>query len=257
MAVYNLNARHALLYSTIGYLSNEQKSLENARFLLLTSFLYILIGTAIEIVFFTLYNGRYHPFGKIIMSDDDDDSMDLEQVKSSFWSDKFDFLRKWNNIKNADRPKKFCDQTQDTNTFPKYTAVNGELELKVISEFQSLNKKNSDNADNLKDESRLIAQNIVSNLIESLDLGDELPQVTTEQQQPAVNQKNDPEAVELIKDYECIKDKQMKEWHFLTLMVIIILLFGLFTGMAVVFGLGLNVQIGKSIFYSKLKNHSQ
>ena len=190
------------------------------------------------------------------MSDDDDDSMDLEQVKSSFWTDKFNFLRKWNNIKNAvhmtaDRPKKFCDQTQDTNTFPKYTVVNGELELKVISELQSLNKKNSEIEDNLKDESRLIAQNIVSNLIESLDLGDELPQVTTEQQQPAVNQKNDPEAVELINDYECIEDKQMKEWHFLTLMVIIILLFGLFTGMAVVFGLGLNVQIGKSLFYLK------
>ena len=190
------------------------------------------------------------------MSDDDDDSMDLEQVKSSFWSDKFDFLRKWNNIKNAvhmtaDRPKKFCDQTQDINTFPKYTVVNGELELKVISELQSLNKKYSENDDNLKDESRLIAHNIVSNFLESLDLGDELPQVTTEQQQPAVNQKNDPEAVELIKDYECIKDKQMKEWHFLTLMVIIILLFGLFTGMAVVFGLGLNVQIGKSLLYLK------
>ena len=185
---------------------------------------------------------------------DDDDSMDLEQVKSSFWSDKFDFLRKWNNIKNAvhmtaDRPKKFCDQTQDTNTFPKYTVVNGELELKVISELQSLNKNNSEK--DLKDESRLIGQDIVSNLIESLDLGDELPQ-ETEQQQPAVNQKNDPEAVELINDYECIDDKHMKEWHFLTLMVIIILLFGLFTGMAVVFGLGLNVvQIGKSLLYFK------
>ena len=187
--------------------------------------------------------------------DDDDDSMDLEQVKSSFWTDKFNFLRKWNNIKNAvhmtaDRPKKFCDQTQDTNTFPKYTVVNGELELKVISELQSYNKKYSENDDNLKDESRLIAQNIVSNLIESLDLGDELPQ-ETEQQQPAVNQKNDPEAVELINDYECIDDKHMKEWHFLTLMVIIILLFGLFTGMAVVFGLGLNAQIGESLFYLK------
>ena len=188
---------------------------------------------------------------------DDDDSMDLEQVKSSFWTDKFNFLRKWNNIKNAvhmtaDRPKKFCDQTQDTNTFPKYTVVNGELDLKVISELQSFNKKCSENDDNHKDldESRLIAQNIVSNLIESLDLGDELPQ-ETEQQQPAVNQKNDPETVELIKDYECIQDKHMKEWHFLTLMVIIILLFGLFTGMAVFFGLGLNVQTGKSLFYFK------
>ena len=184
------------------------------------------------------------------MSDDDDDSMDMDQVKSSFWTDKFNFLIKWNNIKNAvhmtaDRPKKFCDQTQDINTFSMYSVVNGELELKVISEVQSFNKKYSENDDNLKDldESRLITQNIVSNLIESLDLGDELPQVTTEQQQP-VNQKNDPEAVELINDYECIDDKHMKEWHFLTLMVIIILLFGLFTGMAVVFGLGLNVQIG-------------
>ena len=194
------------------------------------------------------------------MSDDidDDDSMDLEQVKGSFWTDKFNFLRKWNNIKNAvhmtaDRPKKFCNQTQDINTVSKFTVVNGELELKVISELQSFkHKKYSENDDNLKDESRLIAQNIVSNLIESLDLGDELPQVTTKQQQPAVNQKNDPETVELIKDYECIQDKQMKEWHFLTLMVIIILLFGLFTGMAVVFGLGLNVvQIGKSLLYLK------
>ena len=52
-----------------------------------------------------------------------------------------------------------------------------------------------------------------------------------------MNQKNDPEAIELINDNECIEDKQMKEWHFPILMVVMILLFGFFTGIAVFFGL--------------------
>ena len=210
-----------------------------------------------ELVFFTLYNGRFHPFAKIIMPDADE-SIDLGQAKSSFWTDKFNFLRVWNNIKNsvhmtADRPKKFYNQTQDINNFSKNTVVNGErdFKLKVISEHQSLDKIYFEN-DKDMDESRMIAQNIVSNLIESLDLCDEIPHVTTEQPH-SLNHKNDQKVVEnvQINNYECIEDKQMKEWHFPILTVVMILLFGLFTGMAVFFGLGLNVQIGKSLFYLK------
>ena len=208
----------------------------------------MVIGSAMELVFFSLYNGRFHPFGKIIISEDND-GRDLEQSKSSFWTDKFNFLRKWNNIKNAvhmtaDQPKTFCNQTQDINTFSKNTVVNGELstELKVIPEIQSLNNKNSVDDEfivqgvNLDEtnESMMVAKNIIS------DLGEDISQDNTKQQTSV----NDQEPVENV----LIDDKQKKEWHFLSLMVLIILLFGLFTGMAVVFGLGLNVQIGKSLY---------
>ena len=195
-----------------------------------------------EIIFFTLYNRNFHPFGRIIVSDDN--SGDMEQVKSSFWTDKIAYLRKWNNIKNmvhmtADSPRKFynqCEKISKTqndpggkvphNTTEQQLLVNQNIdqvtdeigesddgyELVSISEPHLVEDKDS------KNESEIIAQSIISNCIESSHL--------TEQE-----------------------DEMKKQWIIVTILVAVILLLGLFTGMAIVFGFGLNVQIGKSSFY--------
>ena len=107
----------------------------------------MVIGSVIEIIFFTLYNGCYHPFGRIIESDND--CGNLEEVKSSSWTDKFTFQRIWSKIKNvrnmtADSPRKYCIQSEKNSkspgiaAFSHNTVVNKEIQ-------QSLGNKNSAN----------------------------------------------------------------------------------------------------------------
>ena len=115
-----------------------------------------MIGSVMEMLFFTLYNRSCHPFRKIIIPDDD--GMDSEEVNNSFWTGIFPFLRIWNNIKNAVHmtnewpTKNFCNQSeisksQDIYTISQNIAVNGEpdIQLKGISELQLSGKKYSVN----------------------------------------------------------------------------------------------------------------
>ena len=85
-------------------------------------------------------------------------------------------------------------------------------ELVLISEPHFVEDKDSTN------ESEIIAQSTISNCKESLHLNEQ-------------------------------EDEMKKQWIIVTILVAVILLLGLFTGMAIVFGFGLNVQIGKSSFY--------
>ena len=221
-----------------------------------------------EMLFFTLYNRSCHPFRKIIISDD---IMDSEEVNKSFWTDNIPFLRIWNNIKNAvhmptewlrmwnniknsvhmttELPKMFCNQSeisksQEIYTFSQNVAVNGEpdIQLKGISELQLSGNKNSTNDGTF---SELI--------INSVD-----QDKTNESMTIAQNVSTFKETAKIVKgdDNDCTGNKQMKEWHLLTSMVFITLLLGMFTGIAIIFGLGLNTQIGKSSFYLKKKHYS-
>ena len=64
-----MQERHDFLYETIGYLPEEQKSLDSVYFILHFSFGYMLIGSIFEAVFFWLYNEKFHPFQKILLPD--------------------------------------------------------------------------------------------------------------------------------------------------------------------------------------------
>ena len=54
---------------TIGYLDKEQDSYETVNLLLGLSFSYIMIGSILEMLFFFLYNRKYHPFKNILVPD--------------------------------------------------------------------------------------------------------------------------------------------------------------------------------------------
>ena len=58
--------RHDILLQTIGCLKEEQDALEKGYFLLLGSFILVVIGSLLEAWFFWLYNGSWHPFNKIL-----------------------------------------------------------------------------------------------------------------------------------------------------------------------------------------------
>lgn len=61
-----MKERHDLLWNTIGYLDEEQVALNTGYYLLIFSTSWIIFAGIAEIVFFSLYNGKFHPFAKIL-----------------------------------------------------------------------------------------------------------------------------------------------------------------------------------------------
>ena len=62
-----MQERHDFLNETIGYLPEEQRSLDTVYIILYTSFGYMLIGSIFEALFFYLYNEKFHPYEKILL----------------------------------------------------------------------------------------------------------------------------------------------------------------------------------------------
>ena len=54
---------------TIGFLDKEQESYKRVNLFLGLSFAYIMIGSILEMLFFFLYNRKYHPFKNILVAD--------------------------------------------------------------------------------------------------------------------------------------------------------------------------------------------
>ena len=68
-----MQERHDILARTIGYLDEEKEALDTGYLLLFGSFTMIFIGTLLEILFFWMYNGSYHPFANILTNYSDED----------------------------------------------------------------------------------------------------------------------------------------------------------------------------------------
>ena len=66
-----MQERHDILSQTIGYLEKEQEALDTGYYLLIGSFMIVVIGTAFQIWFFWLYNGSFHPFANILKQPSD------------------------------------------------------------------------------------------------------------------------------------------------------------------------------------------
>ena len=66
-----MQERHDILSQTIGYLDKEQEALDTGYYLLIGSFMIVVIGTAFQIWFFWLYNGSFHPFANILKQPSD------------------------------------------------------------------------------------------------------------------------------------------------------------------------------------------
>ena len=67
--VYKMQERHDILTRTIGYLDEEQEALNRGYLLLLSSTYTMVVGSLLQILFFYLYNGPFHPFANILVDE--------------------------------------------------------------------------------------------------------------------------------------------------------------------------------------------
>ena len=67
--VYKMQERHDILSRTIGYLDKEQEAMDTGYLLLIGSTVTIVVGSLLQIFFFYLYNGRFHPFANILVDE--------------------------------------------------------------------------------------------------------------------------------------------------------------------------------------------
>ena len=68
-AVYKMQERHDVLSRTIGYLDEEQEALDKGYLLLISSTVTMVVGNLLQILFFYLYNGIFHPFANILVDE--------------------------------------------------------------------------------------------------------------------------------------------------------------------------------------------
>ena len=66
-----MQERHDILSKTIGYLDKEQEALDGGYILMNCSFSIMIVGSLLQVLFFWLYNGKFHPFANILLDDDE------------------------------------------------------------------------------------------------------------------------------------------------------------------------------------------
>ena len=66
-----MQERHDILSRTIGYLDEEQEALDKGYLLLICSTVTMVVGTLLQILFFYLYNGPFHPFANILVDENE------------------------------------------------------------------------------------------------------------------------------------------------------------------------------------------
>ena len=64
-----MQERHDVLSRTIGYLDEEQEALDRGYLLLICSTVTMVVGSLLQILFFRLYNGPFHPFANILVDE--------------------------------------------------------------------------------------------------------------------------------------------------------------------------------------------
>ena len=67
ISVYKIQERNTFLWTTIGYLDKEYEALITGYVLLGLSVFWIIVGGIAEAFFFSLYNGKFHPFANILL----------------------------------------------------------------------------------------------------------------------------------------------------------------------------------------------
>ena len=61
-----MQERHDILSRTIGYLDEEQEAMDKGYLVLICSTVMMVVATLLQILFFYLYNGPFHPFTNIL-----------------------------------------------------------------------------------------------------------------------------------------------------------------------------------------------
>ena len=78
-----MQERHDILSRTIGYFDEEQDALHRGYMLAIGSTVTVIVGSLLQILFFYLYNGPYHPLANILI-DDTEGIRNCLILKSSF-----------------------------------------------------------------------------------------------------------------------------------------------------------------------------
>ena len=81
-----MQERHDILTRTIGYLDEEQEALDTGYLLLYGSFIMVIVGTLLEILFFWMYNGSCHPFANILKDYSAEDKCKLMNYQNNLTS---------------------------------------------------------------------------------------------------------------------------------------------------------------------------
>ena len=68
LPVFKIQERQTFLWTTIGYLDQEHEALITGYVLLGASLFWIIFGGLAEAYFFSLYNGKFHPFANILLT---------------------------------------------------------------------------------------------------------------------------------------------------------------------------------------------
>ena len=69
LIVYRMQERHDILTRTIGYFDEEQEAMDTGIKLLIGSTITMVVGILLQILFFYLYNGPFHPFANILVDE--------------------------------------------------------------------------------------------------------------------------------------------------------------------------------------------
>ena len=72
-----MQERHDLLWKTIGYRQEEQDAILRGILIRNLSLGAILIGCVMEIIFFSLYNGLFHPLANILTDDSNQGTLSI------------------------------------------------------------------------------------------------------------------------------------------------------------------------------------
>ena len=64
-----MQERHDILSRTIGYFDEEQEAMDTGNMLLIGSTVTMIVGSLLQILFFYLYNGPFHPFANILVDE--------------------------------------------------------------------------------------------------------------------------------------------------------------------------------------------
>ena len=72
-----MQERHDLLWKTIGYRQEEEEAMARGILVRNLSLAAILIGCAMEIMFFSLYNGTFHPLANILKDDTNEGTLSI------------------------------------------------------------------------------------------------------------------------------------------------------------------------------------
>ena len=97
-----MQERHDILTKTIGYFKEEQEAMDTGNMLLIVSTITMVVGCLLQILFFYLYNGPFHPFANILVDETEGKKQSLTLVIIELRFEFFYFISETSNPEQTD-----------------------------------------------------------------------------------------------------------------------------------------------------------